>query len=319
MILIVTNRSDFTADWLVAELDRRAAQFVRFNTEDYPTSARLIWSADTTGVAASVTEAGSGSWLSADVTTVWYRRPAVPQPPPGVHPERATWAVGEAAEALAGVWQTLPARWVNDPERARAASLKPRQLPLAARVGFRIPGTLVSNDSGAVREFLNRYPAGVICKPIRDGHIPSPQGKGLFFTSLVSGEMVADEPFGAEPYLFQELIPKSADVRVTVIGGRVFGTRIRSQEETDAQVDWRRVDPRRLHHEPVTLPPETAAACRRLLEEFGLLFGAIDLAETDDGYVFFEVNPNGQWAWIEKLTGQPLRAALADLLLQDGR
>jgi glutathione synthase/RimK-type ligase-like ATP-grasp enzyme len=319
VILIVTNRGDFTADWLVAELERRTAQFVRFNTEDYPTSTRLNWSASTSGVTASLTAAGAGSWSSVDVTAVWYRRPAVPQPSPDAQPARATWAVGEAAEALAGVWQTLPARWVNDPDRARAASLKPRQLPLAAKVGFRVPDTLVSNDSEAVRAFVDDHPAGVICKPIRDGHVPTHQGEGLFFTSLVTAEMVAFERFGAEPYLLQELIPKSADVRVTVIGGRVFGTRIHSQDHADARVDWRRVDPRQLHHEPVTLPPETATACVRLLEEFGLLFGAIDLAETNDGYVFFEVNPSGQWAWIEKLTGQPLRSALADLLVETGR
>ena len=36
----------------------------------------------------------------------------------------------------------------------------------------------------------------------------------------------------------------------------------------------------------------------------------------DDRFVFFEINPNGQWAWIEQLTGQPLSAALADELLR---
>ena len=32
----------------------------------------------------------------------------------------------------------------------------------------------------------------------------------------------------------------------------------------------------------------------------GSAFGAIDLARVDDGLFtrFFEINPNGQWAWI---------------------
>jgi glutathione synthase/RimK-type ligase-like ATP-grasp enzyme len=319
VILIVTNRGDFTADWLVAELESRRARFVRFNTEDYPTSALLTWSASVTGGRSQVTCPGSGSWRSEDVASVWYRRPVPPHPPPQVDGERALWAVGEATEALAGTWQTLQARWVNDPERARLAGLKPRQLPLAAQIGFRIPETLVSNDPDSIREFLKRQRAGAVCKPLRDGHVPTADGKRLFFTSVVTAQTVADERFAAEPYLFQELIPKIADVRVTVIGRRVFGTRILSQREADARLDWRRVDPRQLVHEPVELPSETAADCVKLLDECGLEFGAIDLAETENGYVFFEINPNGQWAWIEKMTGQPLRSALADLLLEGAR
>jgi hypothetical protein len=35
----------------------------------------------------------------------------------------------------------------------------------------------------------------------------------------------------------------------------------------------------------------------------------------DGGYTFFELNPNGQWAWVEQLTGLPIAAALAEELL----
>jgi hypothetical protein len=46
-----------------------------------------------------------------------------------------------------------------------------------------------------------------------------------------------------------------------------------------------------------------------------LAFAAIDLARRPDGgYTFFELNPNGQWAWLEQRTGIPLRSRLADLL-----
>jgi len=52
-----------------------------------------------------------------------------------------------------------------------------------------------------------------------------------------------------------------------------------------------------------------------MTRDYGLEFSAIDLARHIDGtYVFFELNPNGQWAWVEQLTGLPLRYRLADLL-----
>ena len=48
---------------------------------------------------------------------------------------------------------------------------------------------------------------------------------------------------------------------------------------------------------------------------FGLVYGAIDMRLTAEGeYVFLEVNPAGQWLFIEERTGQPITAAVADCL-----
>ena len=80
--------------------------------------------------------------------------------------------------------------------------------------------------------------------------------------------------------------------------------------------DWRRGDVDKLDHWVEPLPTDLADRCIRLVADYGLAFGAIDLARTpDDQWVFFELNPNGQWAWLEHKTGLPLSAALADLLL----
>jgi hypothetical protein len=36
VLLVVTHRNDYTTDWLILELERRGAPFVRFNTEESP-------------------------------------------------------------------------------------------------------------------------------------------------------------------------------------------------------------------------------------------------------------------------------------------
>jgi hypothetical protein len=41
MLLIVTERGDLTADFLILELEARGAEFLRFNTEDYPLALQL--------------------------------------------------------------------------------------------------------------------------------------------------------------------------------------------------------------------------------------------------------------------------------------
>jgi glutathione synthase/RimK-type ligase-like ATP-grasp enzyme len=71
-----------------------------------------------------------------------------------------------------------------------------------------------------------------------------------------------------------------------------------------------------LAHTVETLPSDVVELCVALCRSYKLQFGAIDLARRPDGgYTFFEINPNGQWAWVEQRTGLPLRARLADLLL----
>jgi glutathione synthase/RimK-type ligase-like ATP-grasp enzyme len=48
------------------------------------------------------------------------------------------------------------------------------------------------------------------------------------------------------------------------------------------------------------------------MRRLGLVYGAIDLRLTGDGrYVFLEINPAGQFRYVEEQTGQPLAAALA--------
>ena len=74
MLLVVTNREDHTADWLVAELHRRNALFVRFNTEDYPTATALTW--DSVGDARLRTPSHNVDLR--EITAVWYRRPVPP-------------------------------------------------------------------------------------------------------------------------------------------------------------------------------------------------------------------------------------------------
>jgi hypothetical protein len=312
VLLIVTQRGDLTADWLIRELEQRDAGFVRFNTEDYPSSVSVVWRP--AGAALRIRERD----LPLDeVGAVWYRRPAPPRLPAAYEPEAAGWAARESAEALMGVWRTLDALWVNHPDRNRLAESKLEQLQTAEVIGFDTPPTLVTNDSDALATFVEAHAVpGVVCKPIWRGRLARGGREQLFFTSRLDPSTVQATEVGPEPYLFQEHVPKLYDIRITVIGREAFAVRIESQERADTETDWRRGEPGALRHEVEPLPAAVADRCVALCAHYGLQFGAIDLARRPDGgYTFFEINPNGQWAWLEQRTGLPLRAALADLLL----
>ena len=106
------------------------------------------------------------------------------------------------------------------------------------------------------------------------------------------------------------------ELRITVVGKNVFAAEIHSQQKEATRHDWRR-DALALEHRNHPLPDDIKLKCIQLAKTFGLEFGAIDMILTPDGrYVFLEINPNGQWAWIEETTGLPISEALIELLCQ---
>lgn len=316
MLVLVTNREDLTTDWLVLELRERGVAFVRFNTEDYPARATIRWSPDEAELATE-----EAVMRSREIDAVWWRRPLPPALPEHEAAVERAWAAAEAQVALDGFLRTTGARWVNDPLANLAADCKPEQLVRARRLGFDIPPTVVTNAAAELRGFASRH-RRIVCKALLDARVPAGLKQGAFeermlYTSVMElPELDQLDDLGPEPYLFQALVAKRYDVRVTVIGKRAFACRIESQAQSEGRVDWRRANTEALVHTEERLPQEVAEACVRLTAEYGLRFAAIDLARREDGgYTFFELNPNGQWAWVEQLTGLPLRAALADELL----
>jgi hypothetical protein len=121
------------------------------------------------------------------------------------------------------------------------------------------------------------------------------------------------------PGVFQERIRKKHELRITCVGDRVFAARIHSQVESGAALDWRR----RQFDVPCDVLTGDNDLENTLLSfhlRTGLVFGAYDFIVTpSDELIFLEVNPSGQWLWLEERTKQPITLAVADALLTDAR
>ena len=53
-----------------------------------------------------------------------------------------------------------------------------------------------------------------------------------------------------------------------------------------------------------------------MLKDFGLMFGAFDFIVDQNGdWIFLEINPNGQWLWLEKILGLPISKKIVDYLV----
>ncbi len=318
MILIVTNRQDQTADFLILELKNRGADYIRFNTEDFPKSVFLNWKMQDGILDGYIVFPKKRIELS-EIKSVWYRRPVLPIPDVAILDREAqNFVIEESRTALEGLWRTLTCFWVSNPDNIRMAENKLFQLKIASQIGFRVWPTLVTNDVSCAHSFYKDYEGDVVYKPLRKGRLIRGEEQSFIFTNLISKEATSEfNSIKYAPCLLQKYIHKRAELRVTVIGGKVFAVEIESQKIPDAIHDWRRAQ-ENLPHKLWELPIDIEYKCKSLVKRLGLEFGALDLIVTlDNEYVFVEINPNGQWAWIQQLRPEiPMRETLADLLIR---
>ncbi|MDB4890342.1 MAG: ATP-dependent carboxylate-amine ligase [Gemmatimonadetes bacterium] len=321
MLLILSAPDDTHSEAVEQILARRGIPFLHWNQAGFPERDTVSLRYDANGLRSKSLVKGSDAFDLSQVSTTYVRRHPHPNIRRPVNDPRArAYIETEARSLLNAAAQLSDCRWVPGPVRAlHWAGDKAWQLRLAARLGFSIPHTLITNDPAELLEFHREHNGKLVCKALNFPHFPSSadgSDNWLFTTQLVSPRDVGyAESVRYCPAIFQAYVPKQLELRITVVGDRVFPCEIHSQERERTRYDWRRYDLEHTPHHEHALPPDIAARCIRIVRELGLCYGALDLVLTPDGrYVFLEVNPMGQFLWIEKITGMPISEAICDLL-----
>lgn len=311
-VLIVSTVVDIATDDVVKRLSLRGIPHRRLNTEDYPFSRTLAFRPD-----GQAPELFSEDRLIPTSSSVWYRRVRSPSRPSEMEPCVYDYCLQKNRSVLLGSILGLQTQWMNHVAAVWQSEFKPYQLSLAARLGFLIPRTVITNDPNRIREAFRDF-NGMIIKPARSGHISQNGQDFSIFTSRVLDEHLPElESARLCPAIYQELIPKRFDVRVTVVGKKIFAAAIDSQSDPDAAIDWRQTKNPNLPHDRITLPQDLARLILELMNHLGLAFGAIDLVQTTHGeYLFLEVNPNGQWLWLDERLEFGISDAIAEWLAE---
>lgn len=309
-IVIISESTDVHAHAVLRELTRRGvADTCILDFREVPQRARLDMALGNAGRSSFALELAGGRRLQIDqVGAFWWRRPQAFALPEGMAPHAQQFALSELSTAFQGMWQCSEALWVNNIVRDAAAAHKPWQLDQARQVGLTIPDTLITTDPEKVRAFWHARRGEVIYKPFLQTFHSWRETRQLKADQLAQLDSVR-----LAPVIFQSLIPGAADLRVTVIGSEIF----------PAAVDLRKMEYKldvRLNqqaYERHPLPPATTEKLLALMRRLGLEYGAIDLRLTPDGdYVFFEVNPAGQFLFVEHACQLPISAALASHLIK---
>lgn len=281
-----------------------------------------------------------------DVSAFWYWRPATTQANEEFDPEIRHYIERESKIFISNLWlMTDHALWFPNPESNRIANNKPYQLMLAQKIGFTIPETVAGNNADDARRLLGRHKkiaikslfVGYVTKPLTapqqvlfqlskwfapaQSHEKVPEqlenAVVVYTKQWASEELLAElDRFNCCPVILQEYIPKKVELRITIVGEKVFTCSIDSQSgDRRTREDWRTSDTP-LTHEVYRLPTDIEQKCLQLCKKLGLNYGCIDMIVTpEDEYVFLEINPLGQWLWVELETGLPISEAIADLLI----
>jgi len=303
MILIITHKTDFTADFIINKLNKKKIPYKRFNCEDILTNNTTI-SYDSQ-FKYSILEEN-------DFRSVWFRRTKLPDL--GDIPlHQKSYLIGEIDSFAKNLFSILDAKWLSEPFAVYRSENKLLQLKIAQNLGFTVPATMVTNSKEELVLFYRKHNENIIVKPISQTRISNNNNASFIFTNKIERELINKiEEYDLTPCIFQENIEKDYEVRVTVIGRQVFSAAVYSQQDKETVTDWRR---KKLFFKTVDLPDDIQILCVDILKALDLQFGAIDLIKTKSGdYVFLEINPNGQWVWIENETGLPISDAIIKFL-----
>jgi glutathione synthase/RimK-type ligase-like ATP-grasp enzyme len=258
------------------------------------------------------------------ITAVWDRRPETPSDLP-VHSslEIDKHNLKEAAGFLNFLRYYIKDVFsigsiVND----RIAASKMLQMKIAREVGFSTPCTCFSNRKDDIVNFASGFES-VVLKSIENDSVWN-ENDGLeyvFYAKKVKSSdilYVPDEAFSQTVSFVQNYIEKNFELRITVVGNKIFASKINSQDlDVDqGKIDWRQGYEHGLKFEQFTLPEIISEKCVNYLKRMGLNFGCFDfIVNPDNEYIFLECNPNGQWLWIELETGMKISQAIAEELI----
>ena len=304
-VLIVSSLADLSTDRICSHLSGMGVQFLRLNREQLPDLGLQI---DPLRARLTCRYADQIWHVGPNLRSVWWRQPTFLRNTPGKaltieqQLDRSQWSA-----AMRGLMLLDQARWFNNPAATYRAESKPNQLREAYKLGFDVPETLMTNDKFA--DIPNLIGARLAVKSVDTVLLADADNQHFGYTIVADWPDCADEDFHAAPVTCQALLSQKLDLRVTIVGKHLWCTTVET-EGGGSEGDWRLTPQKDLvnkEHEP---PTTVKDRCLNLVRRLGLSYGAIDLALCAGRYWFIEINPTGEWGWLDR-DGRGISEAIA--------
>lgn len=291
-VLLISNKFDFSTDFIAAELASQGIDFIRINRDelkDYyikfdPIKPELVAKYD--GYSFTV----STKFLK----SIYYRAPTFLR---DIFQEN----LSEDEQLIRTQWAAFVrslcvfegVKWLNNPTDIYKAEIKPYQLFIANKLGIKIPETIISNIT-----FNSEFEFQAI-KSIDTAIVSNGENEGFVYTEIYKKNELEEVKYTSPFFIQQGLVPK-IDIRVTIVEDVAIAIQITSDKEINE--DWRRYK-NEINYSIIELPRHIYEFCINYTKILNLKFGAIDLVLHNNEYYFIEINPTGEWSWLQKNTG----------------
>lgn len=317
VVLILTRVHDQEADVMGLELAENGINYIRLNVDDIQDDLTITHSVNNGELSTYLEGPGFNSLNTQQVKLVWFRRfydLEVLEP----YPDNITdkYFKKEWKYFLDALIHHLDCAWINHPDSVRRTN-KIEQMKVAKKVNFLMPETIVSNNKSHITDFLEKYVknSGVIVKAMESHYIEDNRKLHNVF-----GKVAYDindlnvEELTLVPTIIQELINFSKEARVTVVGQKVIGSVL---QKTSNEGDWHHDDIREINMAELEVPKNIKEKCVEFLRESNLDYGAFDFMITpENDWFFLEVNPLGDWRWVELHTGQQITNEILNYFIE---
>jgi hypothetical protein len=299
MLLVLSHSEDITTDIVLDRL--KDLEVFRFNIDlwqdyEWQVNGHTFLLRDPTG----------RSCRDEDTHAVYLRKlffnpPLIDVPAGG---SEQAWTRGEVEELWLGLrdlaMETQRLALVHPSRYGRWNKI--RQMRVASRF-FRVP------EWSAFHSRACQLGAPLVAKSFGQNHIG--EGGILMVRDVIPEKLSPEFPW----FVQTRVIAATHDVTVACVGGRLFAYQL--PRDSFVGDDCRfPTTTEGLSWTPCELSDEEAAAIRGFMKATGFTFGRIDLLRDQDGLWFLEVNPNGQFAWLDPHAENGLLDAVADSIRQ---
>jgi len=307
--LVISSSIDFSTDLVCYQLSQNNKRYYRLNRDEF---LKHKISIDVAKKTMTILIDGIQYTVYFDkLKGIYYRSPTFLRTQP-----KSCLTVNE--QLMRNQWSAFlrnlivfnKCKWINNPVDTYRAENKIFQLQVAEESGIKIPMTFVTNY---VDFDINRDKKYVIKSIDTALFYDFENNKEMFtYSNVVSGYELLESNLTSAPVIVQEFLDPKIDCRVTFIDGKLFPIQI-TKNQQGIVGDWR-LKKEELEYIPFILPKKIEESLIRIMNKLHLLFGGIDLAIVNDKYYFIEVNPTGEWGWLEDKNEMKISKAIMDAL-----
>ena len=307
--LILSSSIDFSTDLICYELHKRNKRFLRLN-RDYFRKYEILYSLQESTMFVKIDEM-EYSISNDTIKGIYFRAPVFLRSHKKYNLNEQLYR-SQWSSFIRNLISFDKAKWINHPVSTYQAENKMYQLKCAKEIGLNVPKTYIGNVLPQHISSCTNY----IVKSLDTALFYIDSQELFTYSSIVNGEELLDANIKDAPIILQECLEDKQDLRVTVVGDKLFSISITNKGK-NIYGDWRKISKNDLVYKEINLPKDIATKILKLMKQLGLVFGGVDLAVMDNKYYFIEVNPTGEWGWLSSGSDIPVDKAIVDELTNE--